>query len=72
MVLKEVLLVLESSSDALVGVDVTLASVHDGNVSEAKGDDTTSEDVDDVSTLVPVGHTFSQLQETCAKPAIHT
>lgn len=52
VVLKELLLVLERRRDRTGVIDVALRSVDDGDVTETKRNDTTSENVDDVRSLV--------------------
>lgn len=52
--LEENSLVLQRSRDGLLLLDISLTSVHDGDVSETKRDDSTGENVDDVGSLVPI------------------
>ena len=52
MGLKELLLVLQCSCDRLGLVDIPLSSVDDRDVTQPKGDDSTSENVDDIGSLV--------------------
>ena len=53
MVLKELLLVLESCSDRLVGVDVALTAVHDRNIAQTKWDNATRQDIHDIRPSIP-------------------
>ena len=53
MILEEVLLVLESLRDRSLVVDISLTTIDDGNVTQSQRNDSTSENVDDVSSLIP-------------------
>lgn len=57
VVLKELLLVLESGGDRPLLVNVTLSTVDDRDVAESERDDATSENIDNVCPLVPVDRT---------------
>jgi len=52
VVLEELALIIQGLLDALGGVDVLLATVDDGDVAEAEGDDTAGKNVQDVGALV--------------------
>lgn len=52
VVLEKVALVLEGDLDVLLGLDVLLTAVDDGDVAEAERDNATREDVDHVCSLV--------------------
>lgn len=52
MVLKEPLLVLQGRCDRLGLVDVSLTSVDDRDVAETEGDDSASENIDNVGSLI--------------------
>lgn len=54
MVLEKVPLIFEGRGDRLGLIDVPLATVNDGNVSQSKRDNSAGENVDDVRSLVPV------------------
>lgn len=56
VVLEKVSLCIESGTDELLLVDITLSSVHNRHVSQAQGNHTTSEDVNDVCALVHQVH----------------
>lgn len=54
MVLEELALGLEGNADLLVCVDVPLPSVHHGNVSQSQRNDPSSQDINNVSSDIPV------------------
>lgn len=53
MVFEESLLVLQSGSDGFGLIDIPLTSVHYGDVSEPKRNDSACQDVNDVCSLIP-------------------
>jgi hypothetical protein len=53
MALEEVPFCIERLLDWFGRVDVTLATVHDGDVAQAQWDDAARKDIDDISTSIP-------------------
>lgn len=53
MVLEEGALSLQGLVDGLLGINITLSTVDDGNVAETKGNDTTGQNIDNVRASVP-------------------
>lgn len=54
MVLEIVAFVVEGGADSLVGLDITLATIDDGNVAKAQRNDTSSENIYDIRAFVPI------------------
>jgi len=54
VVLKELTFCFKSGGDGLGGVDVALTTVYDWYITQSKRDNTTSKNVDDISSLVPI------------------
>jgi len=52
MIFEEISFGLESVCDPFATIDITLASVDDRHVAQAKRDDTSGKDVDDIGTLI--------------------
>lgn len=61
MVLEEVLLVLQSVSDRLLVLDVTLTTVDDGDVTQTQRDNPSSENIHNVGSLI---HQIDLTQDT--------
>lgn len=53
MGLEELALCFQRCGDRFRSLDVALPTVHDGNVAKAEGDDTASEDIDNVGARIP-------------------
>ena len=53
MTLEERALSFKSTGDRLVRFDITLPTVHDGNISKSEWDDTASKNVDNISAGIP-------------------
>jgi hypothetical protein len=54
MVLEVISLSFECDRNGFVGFDIALTTVDDRNIAKTKGDNPSSENVDDVCALVPV------------------
>lgn len=53
VVLEEGALALQGLVDGLLGINITLSTVDDRNVAETKGNDTTSQNIDNVRASIP-------------------
>lgn len=53
VVLEESALSLQGLIDGLLGINITLSTVDNGNVAEAKGNDTTGQNIDNVRASIP-------------------
>ena len=53
MILEELALIIQSCTDGLVGINITLSTVHDWDITQAKGDHSASEDIHNVRSSVP-------------------
>lgn len=53
MSLEELAFGFQSGTDGFALVDIPLTTVHDGHVAQPEWDDTTSEDIDNISTDIP-------------------
>jgi len=70
MILEELSLCLKGSCDGFVGLDIALASVHDWHVSKSQGDDSSSQNVDNISALVPTITSVNELE--CGRYLMYT
>jgi hypothetical protein len=67
VVLEEVSFVLESRSDTLGLVDISLTSIDNGNIAQSQGDNSSGQNVDNVGSLVPIELRLSDIAHASAE-----
>jgi hypothetical protein len=67
VILKKFLLRVQCLVDRLVGIDVTLATIHDGNISQAQVNDTPGKNIDNICALVPASLLARTTGKTCTR-----
>lgn len=71
MIFKELSFMFECLADGLICFNVALATVDDGNVTQTKGNDATSENIDNVRSNIPDIVNISHGSETNAACYLH-